>query len=237
MAGPPNPTAAGPGARPQVAAASAGSSKSPATKRIATVVSAVILLGLSAAAFLVFRGPGKTSQHLASDSSANAVPATAPSQAPGSEQHANAVVASPTPSVASKVNKNASSSTNKTKRETPAPIEKQEPTPKAGNAHDTASVPPVVPRAEETDTERGTCLGVFVTRSAGNPVQGARVTVIEEPSVQYQGMTGPKGAWRRCGLTPGHKVSVKVFGPGGGAIGSEEFILRAGGNPIRIHLQ
>jgi serine/threonine-protein kinase len=237
MAEPPNPTAAGPGARRQVAAAPAGSSKSPATKRIATVVSAVILLGLSAAAFLVFREPSKPSQHLASGSSADAVPATAPSQTPGSEQHANAVVASPTPSVASKVNKNASSSTNKTKRETPAPIEKQEPTSKAGNAHYTGSVPPVAAPAEETDTERGTCLGVFVTRSAGNPVQGARVTVIDEPSVQYQGMTGPKGAWRRCGLTPGHKVSVKVFGPGGGVIASKEFILRAGGNPIRIQLQ
>jgi serine/threonine protein kinase len=235
MADLPNATAASPGARRPVAAAPAGSPKSPATKRIATVVAAVILLGLSAAAFLILRGPGTPSQHLASDPSAQGVPAITPPQAHGSEQGANAVVASPPPPVASKVNKNAAAAINDTKTETPAPNPKREPTPKTDNSRGASAVPPVAAPAEETDTANGACLGVFVTRTAGTPVQGARVTVIDE-SVEYQGMTGPKGVWRRCGLTPGHKVSVRVFGPGGALIGSKDFSLKAGGNPFRIQV-
>jgi eukaryotic-like serine/threonine-protein kinase len=234
MVEPPGPAAAGAGARRLVTATRAGGSKSPAAKRIAMVVSAVILLGLAAAAFLVFRGPGKPSQQLASDSSAHAVPATTPSQASTSEQAAKSVVASPTPSVASKVNKSAASLVEPTKRETSA---KQESTSKVGNPPNASSVPPAAAPAEETNNERGACLGVFVTRSGGDAVRGARVSVIDEPSGQYLGKTGPKGVWRRCGLTPGHKVSVTVFGPGGAVIGSKEFLLKAGGNPFRVQVR
>jgi serine/threonine-protein kinase len=227
------PATVGPGAGLPVTATRPGGSKSPAAKRIAMLVCAVILLGLAAAAFLVFRGPGKTSPQLASNPSAPAVPGATPSQAPSPEQAAKSVVTSPPPAAAAKVNKNTASSTDAAKRETPA---KQEPTPKTETLPNASSTPPVTAPAQETDTERGTCLGVFVTRSGGDAVQGARVTVNDQPSGQYEGRTGPKGGWRRCGLTPGHKVSVTVFGPGGAVIGYKEFILKAGGNPFRIQL-
>jgi serine/threonine-protein kinase len=232
---PAEPAAAEPAIRPPATVRPAGGSRPLATRRIATVASAVILVGIAAAVFLVSRGPGKTSRELASNPSAPAAPATTPSQAPSPGQSAS-VVTSPPPSAVAKVNKNAASPPDGGKRETPVPAANREPTPKTENPPNASSTPPVTTPAQETDTERGTCLGVFVTRSGGDAVQGARVTVIEQPSGQYEGRTGPKGVWRRCGLTPGHKVSVTVLGPGGAVIGYKEFIIKAGGNPFRIQL-
>jgi serine/threonine protein kinase len=228
-------------------------SKASTGKRIAAVISVVILLGLSAAAFIVIRGPGKAPQSTTgSEASANAVITAATPlqgaspQPPGPAPTLQAIAASPTPTPTPNLNKNSATPKEEPKKETPQPTAKpiEEETPKPGrNPRDNTpvSVPPPSPTpamtlpTQDTDTEGGTCLIVIVTGPGGSPVSSVRVAVTDEPSL-YQGMTGPNGRWRHCGLTPGHRVSVRVF-RGGAVIGTKQDILTKGRNFIGIQLQ
>src|SRR5262249_22233637 len=146
------------------------------------------------------------------------------------------------------VNKNSGAPKDEPRKETPQPSAKpiEEETPKPGrNPRDNSPVsvplPPPQPTPfttrplEEPDTEVGTCLIVIVTGPDGAPVSGAHVTVTDEPSM-YQGMTGPNGRWRRCGMTAGHRVTVRVF-KGGNVLGSKQDILTAGRNFIGVQVQ
>src|SRR5262249_30065214 len=224
-----------------------------ASKKIAAVVSVIIFAALSAAAFIVIRGPGKPpqQQQAAAGSSPNAPgPADPASQAPGPQATINAVAVNPTPTPtpAPSVNKNSAPPRDETKKESPQsgskPVEEETPRP-GRNPHDNSpvSVPtpaplptPLVTRPfEEPDTQGGTCLIVIVTGPAGIPVSGARVAVTDEPSL-YQGMTGPNGRWRRCGMIAGHRVTVRVF-KGGNLLGSKQDILTTGRNFIGVQAQ
>jgi serine/threonine protein kinase len=224
--------------------------KSSGGKKVAAVVSAVILLGLSAAAFIVIRGPGKAPQQQAAsaDGPTNPVAVVAtPSQTPAPAPTAQAVTTSPTPTPTATSNKNAAPK-EETKKETPQPTAKPiEEAPKPGrNPHDTSPVAvptPVQPLQRPTpavttpaEDQEGTCLIVIVTGPGGNAVPGARVAVTDDPSL-YQGVTGPNGRWRRCGMTAGHRVMVRVFGPGGGLIGVKQEILTTGRNFVGVQLQ
>jgi hypothetical protein len=213
-------------------AATAGKVASRSSKKIAAA--AVVLVAvLAAGGYLAFRGNSGSSQLAKSDSQpAAAVSSTSPSQT-ASTPSPNAVAPAVVPSVA-KSNKNTTST--EEKKESAEPT-KPEPAPKNANTHEASAPPPVVtPEEDATKIAPGdTCLGIFVTRVGGSPVKGARVMVIDE-STQYQGQTGPKGVWRRCGWTAGHRVSIRVLGPDGAVIGSKEMVLRSGGNPFRIQL-
>ena len=209
--------------------ASTGKRATRSNKKIAAAAVALIAV-MAAGGYLVFRGNSGRSQHAKSDSQAAATSSIGPSQENASTQTANAAAPGAVSSAA-KTNKNMTST--EAKKES-AQNAKQEPAPKNANTHE-ASAPPVAAPEEETTAPGQTCLGIFVTRVGGSPVKGARVMVIDE-STQYQGQTGPKGIWRRCGWTAGHKVSVRVLGPDGSVIGNKEFVLRSGGNPFRIQL-
>jgi len=214
-------------------AATTGKVASRSSKRIAAAAVALVAV-LAAGGYFAFRGNSGSSQLANSDSqtAAAAGSSTSPSQT-ASTQSPNSVAPGAVPSVA-KSNKNMTST--EAKKESAEPT-KQEPAPKNANTHEASAPPPVAaPEEEATKTAPGdTCLGIFVTRVGGNPVKGARVIVIDE-STQYQGQTGPKGVWRRCGWTAGHRVSIRVLGPDGAVIGSKEMVLRSGGNPFRIQL-
>ena len=64
--------------------------------------------------------------------------------------------------------------------------------------------------------------------------------MIEEPetasSAMYNGRTNPKGRWRTCGLTPGHRIRVVIFGPRGAMLGSKMQVLQAGLNIVTIQI-
>jgi hypothetical protein len=232
-------------AAPPVAATGAQSSPSRG-KKIAAGLSVIIFAALSAAAIIVIRGPGKApQQQVASEASANAIgPVPTPTLAPTQQPTVNAVVPSPTPTPAPSVNKK-----DETNKQNPLPTPTAKPieeTPKPErNPHDNSPVsvppPPVQPTpqiikpTDEPDTETGTCLTVIVTGPGGGPVAGVRVAVTDEPSL-YQGMTGPNGRWRRCGLTPGHRVMVRVF-KAGNVVGTRQDILTAGRNFIGVQVQ
>jgi serine/threonine protein kinase len=263
MTPPPRPTVSGLGAvqarpantgavRPPILLETPSPTKSSAGKKIAAAISVVIFLGLSAAAFIVIRGPGKAPQQQSASadgpSSAAAIVTPTPTPIPSPDPIAQAVATSPTPTPTASLNKNAAAK-EEFKKETPQPTAKplEEETPKPGrNPHDSTpvTVPPPVQKptpaattpAEDQDLGIGTCLIVIVTGPAGNPASGVRVAVTDEPSL-YQGITGPNGRWRRCGLTAGHRVMVRVFGPGGGVMGVKQEILTTGRNFVGIQLQ
>jgi len=216
-------------------------------KLVAALISVGIFAALAVAAIIVIRGPGKAPQQQAAvDANAAALvptPSQTPEPQPSADQSAGPASPAPTPNT----NKNAVASKDEQKKQNTQvalkPIEEETPKP-SRNPHETSqlSVPatptptPVVTRPiDEADTEGGTCLIVIVTGPAGNAVPGARVAVTDEPSV-YQGMTGPNGRWRRCGLTPGHRVMVRVF-KGGNMIGAKQDVLTAGRNFIGVQIQ
>src|SRR5262249_34984443 len=257
---PPRPTVAGLGASPAAqvpsvakrAAAAAPPSeiakKPSAGKKIAAAISVIIFAGLSAAAFIVIRGPGKgpQQQQTASDISSNpVVPVATPTQAPNPGQTLQATAPAPTLTPVASLNKNTAKE--EAKKETPAPTPKptEDATRHPKNLPDNPPValPPPVPQPtptvirpiEEPDNESGTCLIVIVTGPGGGPASGVRLAVTDEPSL-YQGVTGPNGRWRRCGLMAGHRVTVRVF-KGGTLLGTKQDVLTAGRNFIGIQVQ
>jgi serine/threonine protein kinase len=216
-------------------------------KVIAAVISVGIFAALAVAAIIVIRGPGKARQQQAAIDAKAAALAPTPSQTPEPQPSAGLSAGAASPAPTPNTNKNAAAPKDEQKKENPQaalkPIE--EGTPKPGrNPHEaspllvrpTPTPTPVLTRPiDEADTEGGTCLIVIVTGPAGNAVPGARVAVTDEPSL-YQGMTGPNGRWRRCGLTPGHRVMVRVF-KGGNMIGAKQDVLTAGRNFIGVQIQ
>jgi serine/threonine protein kinase len=230
-----------------VAPAAAGSVKRSTGKIVAAVISVAIFAALGVAAILVIRGPGKAHQQQAATDLNAVASAQTPSPGPQPTVDLSAGVASPTPTPTPSANKNAAASKDDTKKETPQPTARpiEEETPKPGrNLHDNSpvTVPPATPLptpaltrpADDADTEGGTCLIVIVTGQAGTAVAGARVAVTDEPSI-YQGFTGANGRWRRCGLTPGHRVMVRVFKEGN-MIGARQDVLTAGRNFIAVQV-
>jgi len=217
-------------------------------KIVAAAISVAIFAALAVAAIIVIRGPGKAPQQQASVDPNAVAAAPTPSQTPEPQPSADlsAGAASPTPTPSA--NKNAAASRDETKKENSQqalkPIEEESPKP-GRNLHETSPVtvpsptptpaPAVTRPIDETDTDGGTCLIVIVSGPAGNPVPGARVSLTDEPSI-YQGITGLNGRWRRCGLTPGHRVMVRVF-KGGNMIGAKQDVLTAGRNFIGVQIQ
>jgi|GEM_PF-4321866 len=211
-------------------AAATGKVAPRSSKKIAVAAVALVAV-LAAGGYFAFRGNSGSSQQAKSESQAPVTTSIAPTQETASAQSPNAVPPGAVSSTA-KANKNTTST--EAKKES-VQNTKQEPAQKNANTHEASAPPPVAAPVEETTTPGETCLGIFVTRVGGSPVKGARVMVIDE-STQYQGQTGPKGVWRRCGWTAGHRVSVRVLGPDGSVIGSKEMVLRSGGNPFKIQL-
>ncbi|HKV42710.1 MAG TPA: protein kinase [Blastocatellia bacterium] len=254
---PPGPQATG--AAPSVGSRARGG------KRIAAVASAVILVALSAVAFVVIRGRGKAPQQIASDAPplAAANPASSPSQASIQDPGVATVTASPQGIEANangRASRNATKpvdepkKTDETSKET---VEaKAEPlgAPKPGrNPHDTGATSPVGPApshqpAQQTtqpaigsvpgsENKTGPCLGVIVTRPDGEPAIAARVTVVDEISgAQFQKSTGQLGRQQFCGLIAGHRYTMNVVGAKGMLRGSTQGTVNGGRNLFSIQL-
>ena len=225
-------------------------------KKIAAAVSAIILLGLAAAAYVVLRG-GKPSGQTATDMSA--VAASTPAQSPTVEPTTNAPssAVSPTGSPSPNANKNAKKEEGKEepkKEPTPGvakPLGQETPRPER-NPHDTSpAVVPVHPTPQPTvqptpaptvaatqpDADAN-CIGVLVLGKEGNPVGGAFVTIKDQTSgSESQARTGPKGRARFCDRVIGHRYMVTAVGPRGMMSGSAQHTMVTGHNPVQIQLQ
>ena len=92
------------------------------------------------------------------------------------------------------------------------------------------------PEHRSSTPGRDGCVLVTVKDADGIPVQGMRVDATEPDggTLLHSGRTGPKGRWRDCGFTPGHRVRVTVRGPRGAVLGSQESVVTAGTNFIEV---
>src|SRR5215471_15799317 len=244
----PDPAQTGKRAAGRVAPPVATAVKRSTGKIVAAAISVAIFAALAVAAIIVIRGPGKAPQQQAAVDPNAVAAAPTPSQTPEPQPSANLSTGAASPTPAPSANKNAAASRDETKKENSQqalkPIEEESPKP-GRNLHEPSPVtvpsptptpaPAVTRPIDETDTDGGTCLIVIVSGPAGNPVPGARISLTDEPSI-YQGITGLNGRWRRCGLTPGHRVMVRVF-KGGNMIGAKQDVLTAGRNFIGVQIQ
>jgi Protein kinase domain/PEGA domain len=223
---------------------------SPKGKRIAYALAAILLMALAAGAFVIFRRPARS--NTPPDASATQQAAVSPPAA--SEASAGADVAKTTDAGAvpqtdaerAALEKKRAEAARKQK-EDPQAAAKPEPA-KSDTTPAPATTPqtPAAPEPQQADSEAPaapgtTCLGIWVSGTAGETAPaGLRVLVVEEPdtaaAAMYNGRTNEKGRLRRCGMTPGHRVRVTVFGPRGAMLGTRMQVLSAGLNIMQIQL-
>jgi serine/threonine protein kinase len=186
-----------------------------AGKKIAAVISAVILLGLAAVAYIVTRGPAPNPDQIES------LPA-----AGNGRRDAH--------------NKNEAES--RGKEEAAARAKQEEAAQAERNSRGTAVPAPPSQALQVTTgnaaTGEGTCVFVTVKKGDGNGLEGCFLTLTDEPSHRsYEAKTGPKGMNRFCGLIPGRQVTLKAQGPMGKLLGTRQFVLKAGANPVEFQWQ
>jgi serine/threonine protein kinase len=213
-------------------------------KKIAAAVSLVLLLGLAAAAFLVLRGSGRGATEVDPNAPALEAQATATSPPPEPKQAATTTT-SPSPA-AGKGNKNVAIRAQQAggpTAPTTAPSLEQGGAKPLRNPHESEQAgaqPGPTPGAateKESDSKGGPCLVVSVTGPMGKPIVRARVQVIDESSGTFEGLTGPLGKQRFCGLTAGHRVEIKVLGAAGKMAGTAERVLARGANSVSIQIR
>jgi serine/threonine protein kinase len=264
IAQPPTPAASsGESSQLSIAPAAApvpGGSKSPAGKKLAAAASAIILLGLSAAAYFAMRGRSNPAERIASDASVVAPLVSTPAT-PSPQPSENGLAARATPSPTPKAEKTAAAASKNEAQKEPPQKESLAPSANAAeeaakparNPHDTGPSPkpspatPVQPSpapavAKPTaspNANEGTCLGMTVTGADGSPVARAQVTIVDGSSGQRQaGVTGPVGGQRFCGLTVGSRVTITVYGPAGKRLlATQEVTLTPGRNHVKIETQ
>jgi Tfp pilus assembly protein FimV len=221
-------------------------------RRIAYAVIAVLLLALATGAYIIFRRPARS--NAPTDAATIQQVVVAPPAAPDASTvnaNAGADVAKATESHPSAqtdaeraaLEKRAADAERKLKEEQQkaAKNESTKPATAATVVTPPAPEPPKQAEAEPPVAQGNTCAGVWVSTTTGEPAGGGlRVMMIEEPetasSTMYNGRTNPKGRWRACGLTPGHRIRVVVFGPRGMMLGSKMQVLNAGLNIVPIQL-
>jgi Protein kinase domain/PEGA domain len=223
---------------------------SPIGRRIAYALTAVLLIGLAAGAFVILRRPprGNTTPDPATIQSVAVAPPAAPDSATANA-NAGADVTKTTEANAppqteaerAALEKKRHEAERKPKEEQPAAAKNESTAPAPAAVTPAAPEPPKQAEAESPAAPGTTCVVVWVSGTPGESMGGGlRVTMVEESdtasAATYNGRTGPKGRWRACGLTPGHRVRVAVFGPGGAALGSKLQVLKAGLNIVAIQL-
>jgi hypothetical protein len=222
-------------------------------KQMAAAAVVILLLALAAAAYFVLRGPARAQIDPASNLASTAT-APAPAQEPSS---ANQTGAQTDAQQASEDRKKAADARRQAEQDAAA-IEAQK---KAAVAKDkadkkdtspqqpapaiTTPQPPVPVPPPATDTVpppaaagREECVLVTVLDADGEPATNVRVGLMDESDGgRFNGRTGPKGHWQKCGLTPGHSVRVAVLGPLGGLLNSQTAVVAAPRTFITIRLQ
>lgn len=190
------------------------------------LLSIAVLFALAAAAYFVFRGQ------------------TAPEQQPVAaitepvSQTARPPAATDTVSSADTSSSPIESDKSLPKQDTKKEQTKSEETPVQSPV--TSDKGQQIESGVQADAAADSCATVSVIDRSGAPAAGIRVGCVEyvrgAATALRHGRTGPRGAWRVCGLTAGSTVKVSVFAPGGATLGSTESTIRKGQNFVSISL-
>jgi serine/threonine protein kinase len=185
-------------------AAQPKSTRSSRGKRIAAVVSGILLLGLAAAAYVVTRGPGPAPQQIERK---GAIEPSGPQARRGGDE---------------------------AKRENARPGEGAAWRGERNPHEPPGVVPPPRVTTGNEATEGGTCLGVTVTRGGKALEGCFLTLTEQQSGKTYEARTGPKGVHEFCGLIPGRQVAIRVLGPAGRQIADRTLVLRAGSNSVEF---
>ncbi len=91
------------------------------------------------------------------------------------------------------------------------------------------------PPAPAENQNNNACLMVAVAGPEGAMLGRFRINVVEQPgSTIYDGRLNPKGRWRVCNLTAGHRIKVDLFGPRGALLGSKQTVVSTGVNLVEF---
>lgn len=227
----------------------AASSPSRRARQAAAAAVIVLLLALASAAYFVLRGPTRNRASVETASVVSEAITTPAAQEPSTSKN------SETPSGDQQaVGNKKQTAALETEKKTTEP--KQEKSEKKNDAlqppavqASQATVPhpsselDSFPEPEHSSTTPGRegCVLVTVTDADGQPVKGARVSVVEQPdsghSTFFNGHTGERGRWHDCGFTTGHRIRVAVMGPRGGILGTQQTIVNKGRNFVDVRIQ
>ena len=223
-------------------------------KRVAAVVSAVVILGLSIAAFMVIRGGFARRQQVVPDTHESAAVVSPASTAPPVSTEPAAAIGNNNATRETARKEEPKKEVQADKPGTGEPLANPNKAPAASKTPATAEPSTIVqpapaqpaatpapapqPPSAQTNPEGDTCVGVLVIGKNGEAAAGAQVDITDEISgQQYQKATGPFGKQKFCGLTAGHRVTIRVHGPLGAVIARRVVMLKPGGNPNRFQLQ
>jgi Protein kinase domain/PEGA domain len=227
----------------------AGSHPSRRAKQVAAAAVVILLLALAAAAYFVLRGPGRNRSTVETASVSPDGVSTPTAQASPSAKQPETQAGDPQAieekkkTAALEIGKKASEpKPEKSDKKDGEPQPPTVPAPPMIVPHPSADAD-ALPEPEHRSTVPGRegCVLVTVTDPDGQPVQGVRVAVVEQPdsgsSAFFNGHTGERGRWQNCGLTPGHQIRVAVMGPRGGILGTQQTTVTAGRTFVNIRVQ
>jgi serine/threonine protein kinase len=230
---------------PRAAASSPGATKPRLSRAAAAVVATLILTGLAVASFVVLRGPGRAKGQGPATSSVEsadlAAGPTASSQtAPPANGRADQDAGAQSKDLTGTANKNADALEQAKKdiarlEKKLADEEKSSAQKKdAAPAPATTPVAPPEPPAPQLNTPQPgmSCVIVQVSGPGAQAMVGYHVDCVEQGDntgspmqAVHQGVTGPMGRWRQCGVRIGHRLLVRVTGPGGVSAGVKQQIV------------
>jgi len=200
---------------------------------LATGAAALLLLALAVAAYFVLRGPAQVNSATAPPEEAKraeqGAQAAAPATADASTEGGIHAAALEEPHKTDLEKKMTEAEKKKAALEAEAARREVE---RLAKAAATADKP--APQAEA-------CASVVVLGAPGQRVHNRRVALIVDPGAPNQsmmgGVTDGEGRWQQCGLTPGRKVVVRLFGPGRGVIATQMAIIQPGNNQLALRLE
>lgn len=217
---------------------------SSAKKGMAIAASVVLVLALLAGAYFAFRGPSHS--ETASTSEVTVTP-PASSDAPPAATPAATPPQSSAEGDAKKIREDlqkAQSDAEKVRlekklAETEKKLNEEK---KAAESKPSVPEPPAAvpapapePQSPAENQNGNACVMVAVAGPEGAMLGRFRINVVEQPgSTLYDGRLNPKGRWRVCGLTTGHRIKVDLFGPRGALLATKQTVVSKGVNLIEF---
>jgi hypothetical protein len=207
-------------------------------KPVAVIAAAVVMIALAATAYVVIKGPGRTSGEdgqesgrLVSNGNANEVVGSVDAEPDSNKSNATSQLASLNANRAAPPKRESTADANRTAAEPahPEPIVSQTPT---------VAEPPVQSPADQTTNNA--CINVIVIGPGNRPAAGVRVGCIEqlagEVPIRRYGKTGPRGRAALCGLKPGGIAKVAVLGPDSNVTGGTDVTVMQGSTPVVLRV-
>jgi hypothetical protein len=206
-----------------------------------------LLLALAATAYFVLRGPNRNRAQVESASVSNATSAAPAQAAPETASDKQPDTQATDQQQVIEDKKKAADARRQAELEKKAaPKESDKDERKAIEPHPAAPVPPAAdalpePEHHSSTPNREACVVVIVTDAAGQPAPHLRVAIAEQAegarATLYNGQTNEKGRWHDCGLAPGRRIRVAVFGPRGALLGAQQSVVAIGRNVVQFQLQ